>query len=144
MENGIYYIDTIDRPKFTMGLRSDNIIHITLKDGVEVNQKIQDELVQVFLELRQGCTIKIPAVIKMGEFISIVDDIPMKQLHDISEMILCIIICVENAGHRLLANFYNTKFQPLNEYIIVKDFDQAIAYAKSKLDENDANSKVGN
>lgn len=135
MKDSIFYIAKVERPFFTMGLRSDNIIHTIIKDGVEVNRALQDEFIAALLEVKKGIDEKLPSVVQLGEFLSVKDDNTMEQLNEFAGYLLCIVICAENAGHRLLANFYNTKFQPLNDYVIVKDFDQAIEYAKLRLQE---------
>lgn len=137
MNDSVFYIAKVERPFFTMGLRSDRIIHTVIKDGVEVNRALQDEFIEALLEVKKGIDEKLPSVVQLGEFLSVVHDSLPEQINEFAESLLCIVICAENAGHRLLANFYNLKFQPLNEFIIVKDFERAIEYAKKRLHEND-------
>ena len=140
MNDSVFYIAKVERPFFTMGLRSDRIIHTVIKDGVEVNRALQDEFIEALLEVKKGIDEKLPSVVQLGEFLSVVHDSLPEQINEFAESLLCIVICAENAGHRLLANYYNSRFQPLEDFVVVKTFEQAINYAKLRL-QNARNEK---
>lgn len=128
-------IKVIDNDNFKIGLRSDSIIHIYVKSEREVNRRIQEEIVQSIIHLKDGDTYKYPQILEIGEFVSISKGAISHESLPFKEHVLCIAFYVKNIADRIIAKYYTKKYETSSEFVFFSDFDKAVKFCYSKMDE---------
>jgi len=123
-------IKHIDDPDFTVTLRSDGIIYVFFKDGMEITVPVQDRLLVAYHEVTAG--ILHPFIFETGVDTSINKEardnaVLMEDRSPVGRSA----VVANNTAHLLIANFYLKFNKPKNPYKVFKSRDEAIKWLKS-------------
>lgn len=126
-------INVFEFDDLVMGLRHDGIIHAYIKNEAVVNRKMQDNIIRSIIALKGEDTQKYPAVVQLGEFISIADDVIPHSEMAFKEHILCVSVFAKNIADRILAKYYTRKFKTSSEFVIFKTFEKTVEYCHEQM-----------
>lgn len=127
------FIDKIIENDFAIvHSRTDGIVHITFKEGTEIDIDLQDQMLKVYIEICAGkkrpflySGIGEVSITKEGREYS-------KQLEDDFPAIATAIIA-DNLAYRIIANFYLKVNKPKTPYKVFNDIDSAEVWLKTFL-----------
>jgi hypothetical protein len=122
----------VDTEAAIVHLRTDGIVHITFKEGTEIDVALQDKMIKVYLEICGG--IKRPFLYSGIGDVSITKEGReySKQLEDVFPAIATAIIA-DNIAYKLIANFYLNVNKPRTPYKVFNDIATAEAWLKTFL-----------
>lgn len=135
MEDEQAIVKIIDTDSFKIGLRSDKIIHIYVKNEIEVDRQIQEKIIEAIIQLKNGDKDKYPQILEIGDFVSISKDTISHESLPYKEHVLCIAAFVKNISDRIITKYYTQKFETSSAFVFFSDFDKAIKFCYSKMDE---------
>jgi hypothetical protein len=123
-------IKHIDDPDFTVTLRSDGIVYVFFKDGMEITVPVQGRLLVAYHEVTGG--ILHPFIFETGVDTSINKEardnaVLMEDRSPVGRSA----VVANNTAHLLIANFYLKFNKPKNPYKVFKSRDEAIKWLKS-------------
>lgn len=109
--------------------RKDGIVHVTFKEGTEIDADLQDRMIEVYLEICGGrkrpflyTGIGDVTITKEGREHS-------KNLEDVFPTTATAVIA-DNLAYKLIANFYLKVNKPKTPYKVFKDFPSAESWLK--------------
>lgn len=112
--------------------RTDGIIHITFKEGTEIDVNLQDQMIKVYIEICAG---------KKRPFLySGIGDVTItkegrehsKTLEDVFPASASAVIA-DTLGYKIIANFYLKVNKPRTPYKVFNDVASAEAWLKTFL-----------
>jgi hypothetical protein len=118
-----------------MGLRQDGILRAYIKDEAIVNHNMQHNIINSIIELKNGDMRKYPALVELGEFISIADDAVSHSGMPFKDHILCVAVYAKNTADRILAKYYTRKFKTSSEFVVFNEFEEAVQYCCNRMNE---------
>lgn len=127
MKEKEYLVKTFDFEGLTVGMRTDDIIHVYIKSEAVINRKMQDEIIKTIIILKQNNNEKLPAIIEFGEFISLSEDIVSHTGLDYKHHILSVAIYAKNIADRILSKYYSRKYNT-STFTIFNTFGEAVQH----------------
>lgn len=128
-------IKVIDCDSFKIGLRSDKIIHIYVKSEKEVDNEVQKKIIESIIQLKGNDKDKYPQILEMGDFVSISKDAISHASLPYKENVLCIALFAKNIADRIIAKYYTKKYETSSAFVFFSDFDKAVTFCYSIMDE---------
>lgn len=128
-------IRELDFDGLAMGLRHDGILRVYIKNEAIVNHKMQQNIIHSVITLKDGDTRKYPALVELGEFISIADDAVSHSGMAFKDHILCVAVYAKNTADRILAKYYTRKFKTSSEFVVFNEFEEAVQYCYNRMNE---------
>jgi hypothetical protein len=120
----------------TVSLRSDGIIHVYIKDGIEMELTDAIKVIEAIGEL--GGKKKFPVLIDCGEFASVDKEVRILSADKEANIFSSAnALAYHSLAHKLLANFYVNHNKPEIPTKVFADNDAAIAWLKTF--QNDGN-----
>ncbi|CAG5080222.1 hypothetical protein CRYO30217_01224 [Parvicella tangerina] len=112
------------------GIRPDGILHVYMKDNLELDVPAQWRMMEVYDELTQG--VKTPFIFEAGAGVIVTKEARDNaiKLEQRSPMGACAVI-VSNTAYVLIANFYYKFNKPTIPYSVFKRFDKGIEWLKT-------------
>ena len=135
MKDELALIKIIDYDGFKIGLRSDKIIHIYVKSEIEVDHEMQKKIIESIIQLKNGDKDKYPQILEIGDFVSISKDTISHESLPYKEHVLCIAVYVKTISDRIITKYYTQKFETSSAFVFFSDFDKAVKFCYSKMDE---------
>lgn len=123
------------------GIREDGILHVYMKDDLELDIDAQWRMMKVYDELTGG--IKTPFIFEAGNGVMVTKEARDNaiKLEQRSPMGSCAVI-VSNTAYVLIANFYYKFNKPTIPYNVFKNFDQGIEWLKTTSCYNPENKSI--
>lgn len=132
MDPTIFEDNIIENDFAIVHSREDGIVHITFKEGTEIDIDLQDQMLKVYIEICAGkkrpflySGIGEVSITKEGREYS-------KQLEDDFPATATAIIA-DNLAYRIIANFYLKVNKPKTPYKVFNDIDSAEVWLKTFL-----------
>lgn len=132
MDSNTFQDKIIENKNAIVHSRIDGIVHVTFKEGTEIDIALQDEMIKVYLEVCEGkkrpflyTGIGDVTITKEGREYS-------KELEDVFPAIATAIIA-DNLAYRIIANFYLNVNKPRAPYKVFNDIASAEAWLKTFL-----------
>jgi hypothetical protein len=132
MDPTIFADNIIENDFAIVHSRTDGIVHITFKEGTEIDIDLQDKMLKVYIEICAGkkrpflySGIGEVSITKEGREYS-------KQLEDDFPATATAIIA-DNLAYRIIANFYLKVNKPKTPYKVFNDIDSAEVWLKTFL-----------
>lgn len=112
------------------GLRADGILHVYMKDNLELDVPAQWRMMEVYDELTGGD--KTPFIFEAGVGVTVTKEARDNaiKLEQRSPIGACAVI-VSNTAYVLIANFYYKFNKPSIPYNVFKKFDKGIEWLKT-------------
>jgi hypothetical protein len=120
----------IEHASFTIGRRSDGVVHMFLKDGVEITVELQEDFVKAYSELYQG--FDFPVLYEPGEGCGITKEARENAIRIEHLTPICATaVLAPNTVYQLIANFYLKFNKPKLPYKVYKNHEEAIAWLQT-------------
>jgi hypothetical protein len=123
-------IKRIEHDSFIVGKRDDGVIHLFLKDGVEITVELQQDFVKAYQNLYEGADF--PVLYEPGEGCGITKEarenaIRMEHLTPVCATA----VLAPNTVYQLIANFYLKFNKPKLPYRVYKDSEEALEWLRT-------------
>ena len=132
MDANIFIDKIIENDFAIVHSRTDGILHVTFKEGTEIDVALQDKMIEVYLEI---CGDKKRPFLYTG-----IGDVSItkegrehsKNLEDVFPATATAIVA-DNIAYKIIANFYLKINKPKSPYKVFKDIASAEAWLKTFL-----------
>jgi hypothetical protein len=130
MNKNIFHDKVIENDIAIVHSRKDGIIHVTFKEGTEIDVALQDKMIEVYLEICGGK--KRPFLYSGIGYVTITKEgrEHSKNLEDVFPATAAAIIA-DTLGYKLIANFYLKVNKPKTPYKVFNDIASAEVWLKT-------------
>ena len=119
-------IKSIETDFGQIDLLASKIGHVHFKANIEINKKIQFQLLESYKQLTEY---PIPFIYTSDEFLSSTKDAPKHaKIVEKQSPINMKVLVVQNLAQRILAKFYYKIHKPINPYKVCPSFDDGIKW----------------
>lgn len=133
MNNRQLIKEAFDFDDVTICLRHDGVLLVYVKDEAVINRKMQENIIFSIIRLKGGDPNKYPAIIELGEFISMAEDLVLHTDLPYKEHILSVAVYAKNTADRIIAKYYTRKYKTSSQFIIFNSFEEALDYSYERM-----------